>query len=107
MTKDKREPHNAAAKRELRDIERQLRAHPANGSSDVLALLACIFIIVASAAGLPLGILGVVAVARQSAARRKLLKRAAELERQQASAPPGSSSAPIRSIPNPDKVTAL
>jgi hypothetical protein len=84
MTKNKSEPGRASAadiKGELHDIERRLRAHPANGSSEVLALLACIFVIVASTGGLPLGILGVVAVVRQSAKRRELLKKATELER--------------------------
>lgn len=72
---------SAEIERELRDIERRLRVHPANDSSDILALLASIFVIVASTAGLPLGILGVVAIARQFAHRRKLLRKAEMLDR--------------------------
>ena len=79
MAKGARKRHSASdsdTKTELHDIERRLRAHPANGSNDVLALLTCIFVIVASVAGLPLGIIGVTAIARQSGRRRKLLQRA-------------------------------
>ncbi|HEY3289480.1 MAG TPA: hypothetical protein VGK87_05070 [Anaerolineae bacterium] len=66
---------------ELRDIERQLRVQPTNESSGIAALLASVFVIVASVAGLPLGILGVVFIARQMRQRRRLLGKVARLDR--------------------------
>ncbi len=80
-THDNRESRKAIEEEiELRDIERRLRAYPSHRSSEVLALLVCVLGIVASVAGFPLSILGVIAVTRRNVTRRNLLNRAAELD---------------------------
>ena len=64
---------------ELRDIERRLAALRGE-TGNTLGLYACILLIVTATAALPLGILGTIAMARQMARRRGLLRRAAAIE---------------------------